>query len=286
MIQRLSILVLLAAPWWATAAHAAESYDNCTGFIDTLPASISTQGTWCLRKHLYTSASSGPAISVLADNVTIDCNDYRLSGFGAGLATEAVGINTGPSRRNATVRQCRIQGFKYGVVLHGGNHLVEDNRFEGNTYVGIYTNGEANVVRDNRVGDTGGRQDAGTAIGISATGARAKVLDNTVSGVIADFKSGGAFPTGIYIDSGLVSDNRVTGLAITGGGDIYGLLTGIRMFVRGTARDNTVTQTYNTNGFGIRGNSGSTSICRDNDIQGFPYLPGVDSCAPSGNALQ
>ena len=43
------VLALAAA---APAAQAAESYDNCTGFIDSLPATISTHGVWCLRKNL------------------------------------------------------------------------------------------------------------------------------------------------------------------------------------------------------------------------------------------
>ena len=102
MIKRAGLLVLLGIACFAAPVQAAESYDNCTGFIDSLPATISTQGTWCLRKHLYTSVTSGAAISVLTDNVTVDCNHFRLSGLGAGIGTNAVGISAGASRLNAT----------------------------------------------------------------------------------------------------------------------------------------------------------------------------------------
>ncbi|HEY0660644.1 MAG TPA: hypothetical protein VGD21_04900 [Lysobacter sp.] len=43
---------------YAMPAFATESYDNCNGFIDTLPATISTQGTRCLRKDLSTAMKS------------------------------------------------------------------------------------------------------------------------------------------------------------------------------------------------------------------------------------
>ena len=58
------------------------------------------------------------------------------------------------------------------------------------------------------------------------------------------------------------------------------------MFMRGTARDNEVTQSHGTHGYGIRGNGSTTSICRDNDVQGYLDGLGVVNCAASGNTLQ
>src|SRR5690606_28675588 len=46
------------------AARAAQSYDTCTGFIDSLPATINSQGTWCLRGNVSTAITSGNAIEV------------------------------------------------------------------------------------------------------------------------------------------------------------------------------------------------------------------------------
>ena len=37
----------------------AETYQTCAGFIDALPATITTQGVWCLRKDLGTAMASG-----------------------------------------------------------------------------------------------------------------------------------------------------------------------------------------------------------------------------------
>jgi hypothetical protein len=43
-------LFALALPFASSTADAAQSYDNCTGFIDALPAVITTQGTWRQRQ--------------------------------------------------------------------------------------------------------------------------------------------------------------------------------------------------------------------------------------------
>src|SRR5688500_7900792 len=74
------------------ASRAAESYDNCTGFIDSLPAVITKQGTWCMRKDLSTAIDTGNAITVATNNVTIDCNDFKIGGLAAGVDTLAHGI--------------------------------------------------------------------------------------------------------------------------------------------------------------------------------------------------
>src|SRR4249920_1444376 len=94
----LAMLFFLCGP---RLAHAAQSYDNCTGFITSLPATISTQGTWCLKQDLATAVTTGSAILINTNNVTIDCNDFKLGGLGAGLATLANGIYS-LNRVNAT----------------------------------------------------------------------------------------------------------------------------------------------------------------------------------------
>src|SRR5690348_2627551 len=55
-----AILVLASlGPALPLPARAAQSYDNCTGFIDSVPATVSTQGTWCLRHDANTAITSG-----------------------------------------------------------------------------------------------------------------------------------------------------------------------------------------------------------------------------------
>lgn len=77
----LSTIVMLAGlAGAASPALAAESYDGCVGFIDAVPAVITTQGTWCLRKDIATSMSGINAIEIQVSNVTIDCNGFKLGG--------------------------------------------------------------------------------------------------------------------------------------------------------------------------------------------------------------
>ena len=278
---RLLMLVALAfAATPLTPARAAQDHDGCTGYIETLPASIGTQGTWCLRSHLYTSQASGAAISVLTDNVTIDCGHFRLSGYGAGVATNAIGITTGASRLNATVRRCRIQGFKYGVVMYGANHLIEDNRFDGNRFVGIHASGDHPVIRNNAVMNTGGRPDEEVAFAINANAVGARVSGNTVHGVLPTGNGfGERYPRGIFA-SGLIEDNHVSGLEKGGNGHAWGIIgTG-----RSVIRRNTIVQATATVGIGIAG-GGAFSACRDNDIVNFENGIATETCALAGNNM-
>ena len=277
----LTMLVLLANLSAGFApARAAQTYDSCTGYIDALPASISTQGTWCLRGHKFTSQTSGAAISVLTDNVTIDCNHFRVSGFGAGAATNAIGITAGASRLNATIRRCRIQGFKYGVVMYGANHLLESNRFDGNSYMGIYSAGEHHVIRGNEVTDTGGRPGESQAFGILGSGSGVRISGNTVHGVApAGNALGERYPRGIYA-TGVIEDNHVGGLDKGSNGHAWGIFA----LGRSVVRRNMLVQATATVGAGIQG-SGAFSVCRDNDIVYFQNGIVTESCELAGNNL-
>ncbi len=224
-LLRLSGALLLGVPG---AVLAAESYDNCTGYITSLPAVIATQGTWCLNKDVATALTSGNAITISTNNVTADCNDCKVGGLAAGVGTTMVGIFA-QDRFNATIRHCNIRGFVRGVYLAGsggGGHAVEDNRFDNNTYVGLQVQGDGSQVRRNRVFDTGGSTVSGNtdANGI-VTAYSVDIIDNTVSGVTPKTGGGGnAF--GIIMSSnpdGRIIGNGVHGLLKDGAGSAYGI---------------------------------------------------------------
>jgi hypothetical protein len=269
---------LLGSP--AMPAHAAQSYDNCTGFIDTLPATISTQGTWCLRKDLSTSMTSGAAITVATNNVTIDCNDFKLGGLAAGTGTGANGIHAA-GRLNLTVRHCNIRGFLVGLYADGGGHLVERNGFDANTYVAIEVYGAGSTIRGNRVIDTGGSTVVlGTAYGIEAADG-VDILDNTVNGVAPTGTNATAY--GIYTNfngGGSITGNRVRGLAASGAGTTVGILNvnSGRMVVR----DNDLQGDGVASSVGVRCAT-NQATARDNVIGGF--ATGVLNCLSSGNTV-
>ena len=215
----------------APAARSAESYDACGGrFIDTLPATITSEGIWCLRKDLATGIASGAAIEIKAGNVTIDCNGFKVGGLQAGRSTQAIGILADYSdgqvpagRMDTTVRRCNVRGFLEGIYVVGGDVLIEDNRVEGSLELGIGVSGHG-VIRRNLVIDIGGpeREWAGGISGRNAV----DIIDNTIDGVVAgSVGESGASAVGISHrpGGGVIRGNRVRGLDSVG--EVYGVFS-------------------------------------------------------------
>ena len=247
----------------APAAHAAQSYDNCTGFIDSLPTVIHTQGTWCLRRNLSTAQSSGPAILIAANHVTIDCNDFKIGNLAAGATSGAIGIQL-EWGHSVTVRNCVVRGFLIGIDIQGeGGHLIENNRIDGSQYVGIHLleGLPRSIVRGNRVTYIGwGLRDQLQIIGIAARG---DVVDNTVEGLYC--------PSGLAVGiqhgrgGGEVSGNRVR-FAPPG---TAAQAVGIRAIGEGTTLSgNRVYSESPANGIGI--DAHPQDFCSDNTVWNFP----------------
>ena len=224
LLAAAAVALMNAAP-----ARAAESYDNCTGFVDSVPATIATQGTWCLRKDLSAAMSSGAAITIAANNTTLDCNDFKLGGLAGGEATTATGIYAN-ERVNLTVRHCNVRGFAIGIRLYDqlisyGGHVVEDNRLEGNTERGIYVGGDASVVRRNLVRDTGGSPNNPFYVAGIYLAGDIDAIDNAVDGVFRATGDDGVVD-GIRTfsdDGGRIVGNGIRGLLAGAGHEVSGI---------------------------------------------------------------
>ena len=275
----LFVLSMLALPALAPrTAAAAESYDTCDSFISSLPAVLSSSGTYCFNADLTTSITSGKAITINADNVVIDCNDFRLDGLGGGDATLAYGIHAN-ARSGATIRHCNLRGFYYAILLAGGTgHLVEDNRLDNNTYVGMRVDGARSEVRRNRISDSGGSTAIATAFGLLTYGS-VDVLDNTIAGVLARTGgNGGAY--GIYTNGNLVgsiSGNKVRNVLKDGTGGAFGIYNSTSDRI--TMRNNDL--------LGVGGSGSAAFHCanangsvRDNVLLGF--AAGYGGCSNDG----
>lgn len=272
----LSFAVLAPLP----RAAQAETYQTCAGFIESLPASISTQGIWCLRKDLSTGMTDGNAITLATNNVVIDCNGFKLGGLAAGDDSVAIGIFA-DGRQNAAIRNCNIRGFYYGVYLNGGaGHLVEDNRFDNNLYTGVMVDSDNSRVRRNAVYDTGGATGMSSAIGIASTG---DVVDNTISGLFADVPSGFLGGITLYGAGGEARGNKVSGFDRNArqGGQVS-LTNGI--YLTGAyqrASGNHIVAGGANPGTGILALT-PTSYCLENTVGGF--VTNIDTtCNASGN---
>jgi hypothetical protein len=275
------LLILALCSLAPRSTEAAQSYDNCTGTIAALPAVISTQGTWCFTKDLNTAITSGNAITINTNNVTIDCNDFKLGGLVAGAGTTTIGMYS-TDRLNTTVRHCNIRGFLRGIYFQssgsGGGHAIEDNRFDNNTWVGMQIEGDGSVVRRNRVFDTGGSTGNADAYGI-VTVDSVDVLDNTVSGVVA--RSGGnGSVAGIITNSNVgarISGNGVHGVVKDGTGTTKGILNISSDHL--AIRDNDVVGDGSATSVGLSCAT-ATSGARDNFISAFNTA--LSTCADSG----
>ena len=281
-VQTVFAALILSTGLTAATAHAAEGYDNCTGFIDTVPATIGAQGTWCLRHDLSTAITGGAAITIAVNNVTLDCNGFKIGGLAAGIGTGARGVYAN-DRLNSTVRNCAVRGFQVGIDLDGvgAGHLVEDNRLDNNTWMGIEVRGDNNRVQRNRVYDTGGSS-LGSAWGMHVI--NADVIDNTVAGVVAAGSAHNAI--GISMEGwGIeVRGNQVRGLVPGGTGVTRGLVNNF-----GTANftGNVVTSIVAIPGVGIATKTGlPKAVCRGNTVIGFGTGISADCLDGSGNVVQ
>lgn len=222
------VFALLAIAPFAPV-HAAASYDGCTYEITSLPAVLTTQGTWCLKADRATAISSGAAITIATNNVTLDCNSFKLGGLAAGPAAATYGI-LALNRINTTVRNCNIRGFRYGFYgFEAHNPTIEDNIFEFNTRSGIWLeSGSGSTIRRNRIRDTGGASVAvGPAYGMYLENDM-DVDDNLVAGLSPDTASPNLSVYGImtYGASGTLAGNRIRNLQSVGSGTVTGIYNG------------------------------------------------------------
>lgn len=223
---RVALLASLALALLPRAALAAESYDNCAGTIISLPTTINTAGVWCMKSDLATSMTSGNAITINSHNVTLDCNDFRLGGLGAGAATATTGIAV-LERNNVTIRNCNVRGFLFGVYLGGSSNVIEDSRFQANTRGAIYVSGYDFLVRRNSITQTGGTPAYSDTYGILAFGATGVIEDNFVSEVAGNTQAyAWATGTGIFAGSDytVVRRNDVSGIAAGSDSTVAGIV--------------------------------------------------------------
>jgi hypothetical protein len=219
MKRLLALIVLLAPCVAAEDAAAAESYDNCRGYITALPVTLTTQGTWCLKTNLTTNIASGNAILVQINNVTIDCNGYRIFDQ-AGTNTQAAAIRA-DSYSNLTLRGCNIRGFKRAVDVSGAassGHVIEDNRFEVNYNAAIALTGTSHVVRRNQFVDSGGQAAAGETFAV-IVGGDADVVDNNIDGVHPSSGGTQAGSYGVWVTGSTTSTIRGNTIRNINGGN-------------------------------------------------------------------
>jgi hypothetical protein len=263
-----ALLLAFAAP----SARAAESYDNCVGFITSLPVTLNAQGVWCMNADRSASLATGTAVTVGVNNVTIDCNGFKLGNLGAGPTNTASGIWAN-GKNNVTLRNCNIRGYYVGALLNGSGHVIEDTRFEASGTMAIDIYGDGSSIRRNFVFDTG----TGTHLPYAAihSSGTSDILDNTINGVVAPVGSN-AGAIGIFVDGnygGRIEGNGVRGILADGTGTPYGI------FVNNTSGTTSLSRNRVKNDGAVSGNGfqcagAEPSVLVDNQSIGFDGLTG------------
>lgn len=203
-----ALLAVLAAGLVMQPARAATP-------IDRLPYAISQSGEYYLSGNLTWSGTSGAALMILADQVTIDLMGHSLTST-AGNTNFAYGI-TATGRRDVAVRNGSVTGFLFGIRLDGPGeaYVVEGVRMRA-LYIGIWVSGRGSIVRGNQLLGTGGSR-AGSAytrpIAIKAAGPGTVVARNTIADVTVPAWYAGAEAVGIHatgMPGGLIEHNVLT----------------------------------------------------------------------------
>jgi Right handed beta helix region len=202
-----ALAFLLLAPRVAVAQS-----PDCTFEFTSLPYTINSSGTYCLKNTMLTSLSSGAAITIGAGyQVTVDLRGFALINVPSTTST-AVGVQ-GLGKSNVTVRNGRIQGFRQGVVLddsptvpEGERNVVEDVQVDQARTTGILVDGRGSRVRRCVVTYYGVAEPIGAPVGIQVSGSGNVIEDNVVGESLSSNGRGIA----VYGTNHLVVGNRVT----------------------------------------------------------------------------
>ncbi|QSX76914.1 right-handed parallel beta-helix repeat-containing protein [Agrilutibacter solisilvae] len=269
---RLLGLAALAAGILAAPAHA--ELHSCTQ-IGSLPATISAPGAYCLKQHLSTGIAAGAAITIAADDVTLDCNGYKIGGLNTTADTLAVGVQA-VDRAQVVVRGCNVRGFHTGLALSGRRLLIEDNLVNGSRSTGMRLSTQQSMVRDNRIHDIGSTT-AAAAYGLRQDVSGSTVITgNHISGIVSNGPSVGIWSTGAL---DVIAGNRI--FAMVGG--VAGQAIGIHASARAVdIRGNHLIAPYSTNSYAVQlgdhGHEGSPTVCTGNTAVGFTFSPVYSTC--------
>jgi len=178
--------------------------------INQLPLRITEPGLYRLAGDLQYRESRGQAISIEADNVTIDLNGHTLSGSG-GPSTLARGINANNCSR-ITITNGSIRGFYFGVDIRDDargadrrsrDHVVANVQLAGNWYFGVRVMGIASEIRNCEIVDTGGSTRESHTIPHAAriVGAKNRMHDCCIRNLhLKRFRDGKGEIVGVHFD--------------------------------------------------------------------------------------
>lgn len=148
LLALVGILSLNTPTVWADEFYVVTGGGGVGTKITSLPATISTPGFYYLGDNLaYSGSGSGAAITISANDVTLDLMGFSLTNNGAEEQTRGITMN---GRTNVEIRNGTVRGFGFGVYeasAEGGMHRTINIRAIGNT-AGIYLRGTNHLIKN------------------------------------------------------------------------------------------------------------------------------------------
>jgi len=179
---------ILCAAFVATSTYAGEV--RLLKQPGAFPLVIATSGSYRLRGDIVVPDANVTAISITADDVTLDLNGYTISGptvcsgSPVSCAPTGTGIGVSSSADSVTVENGTIRGMgSRAVQLNGPNAIVERIRARSNGGGGIHVNAEGCRIARNVVT---ANQSAGILGSASCIVTENVVYANTGDGVHVD----------------------------------------------------------------------------------------------------
>jgi hypothetical protein len=185
-------LALLAGFAALAFAGGARAETTTCQVVNTLPATLSTPGHYCLESDFAQDFGFASALTITADDLVLDCNGHRIRHTSA--ANEADAIFAAGERHDVTIRNCVIDGWYVGIFVQAssdpgarGNRIL-DNQLLRTRTTAIYVLGTDNRIERNRIAQNTGDYN-GVARGIFVSSMNKTGVGNLVrDNVIVDFK--------------------------------------------------------------------------------------------------
>lgn len=192
--------------------------------LDELPVRITEPGHYRIAGDLQFESASGAAISVEADDVSIDLDGRTLHGT-AGADSLAVGVRA-TDQQKLVLTNGIVSGFYFGVDVRNSSseaarssgHVVSNLVLVRNHYFGMRLVGADSVVRHCTVKNTGDSTRPGHSIphGVRLVGARNQMRHCTIIDLrLRRFPDGRGEIVGVHFDDAqgaVFADNRIVEL--------------------------------------------------------------------------
>ena len=243
--------------------------------ISSCPYTISSSGTYDVTADLSTT---GTCISIEAQNVTLDCNGFSITGDNS---ADTYGIYS--NQFNSTIKNCQINLTRYGIYLdsNANSSLVQNNTIYnatmGGTDVsiyGIYVAASRSIIHNNTIRNLEGS--AGSDyVGTSEGNPGADTVGIYISGIANNLTDNRMYD----FDSGNGGTGNTIGYSGGNGGPMY-------MLYFENAEDNFANNTYGSGFSGGNGGAVATPVADSWYMSGHgAYVYGIHIHSGSNNTV-